>query len=109
VIQTRRRLLTTLSLAVAGGLIGPSQASGAEGALETTTLRLTRTPPLCVAPLYVVEELLARRVSAISAMSLAAAMDPQRSGLVRQSFITAIKTMEPLERARHGIAAFGAP
>jgi len=57
-VQTRRRFLTTLSLAVAGGLIGPSRASGAEGAVETTTLRLTRTPALCVAPLYVAEELL---------------------------------------------------
>ena len=57
-VQTRRRFLTTLSLAVAGGLIGPSRASGAEGVLETTTLRLTRTPALCVAPLYVAEELL---------------------------------------------------
>jgi len=55
---TRRRFLTTLSLAAAGGLIGPSRASGAEGVLETTTLRLTRTPALCVAPLYVAEELL---------------------------------------------------
>src|SRR6516162_4168788 len=55
---TRRRFLTTLSLAAAGGLIGPSRASGAEGVLETTTLRFTRTPALCVAPLYVAEELL---------------------------------------------------
>ena len=58
IMQTRRRFLTTLSLAVVGGLIGPSRASGAEGAFETTTLRLTRTPALCVAPLYVAEELL---------------------------------------------------
>jgi NitT/TauT family transport system substrate-binding protein len=58
IIQTRRRFLTTFSLAVAGGLVGPSRASGAEEALETTTLRLTRTPALCVAPLYAAEELL---------------------------------------------------
>jgi NitT/TauT family transport system substrate-binding protein len=58
IIQTRRRFLTTFSLAVAGGLIGPSRASGAEKALETTTLRLARTPALCVAPLYAAEELL---------------------------------------------------
>jgi len=59
VVQTRRQFLTTLSLAVAGGLIGPSRASGAEGTLETTTLRFTRTPALCAStPLYVAEELL---------------------------------------------------
>jgi len=59
VVQTRRQFLTTLSLAVAGGLIGQSRASGAEGTLETTTLRFTRTPALCAStPLYVAEELL---------------------------------------------------
>jgi NitT/TauT family transport system substrate-binding protein len=57
-LQTRRHFLTTLSLAGAAGLVGGSRALGAEGAPETTTLRLTRTPALCVAPLYVAEELL---------------------------------------------------
>jgi len=47
-----------LALAGAGSLARPPPALAAVGALETTTLRLTRTPALCVAPLYVAEELL---------------------------------------------------
>ena len=54
----RRRFMAAFSLAATGGLIRPSPAAGAEGTPETTTLRLTRTPALCVAPLYVAEELL---------------------------------------------------
>jgi len=56
--QTRRRFVAALSLAATGGLIRPSPAARAEGTPETTTLRLTRTPALCVAPQYIAEELL---------------------------------------------------
>jgi NitT/TauT family transport system substrate-binding protein len=56
---TRRRVLAALSLAGAGGLFHAPLALGAdEPALETTTLRLTRTASLCIAPQYVAEELL---------------------------------------------------
>ena len=58
ITQTRRRFVAALSLAGAGGLIRPSPAARAEGTLETTTLRLTRTPALCIAPQYIAEELL---------------------------------------------------
>jgi NitT/TauT family transport system substrate-binding protein len=57
-VQTRRRVLATLALAGAGSLVRPPPALAAEGALETTTLGLTRTPSLCLAPQYVAEELL---------------------------------------------------
>jgi NitT/TauT family transport system substrate-binding protein len=57
-MRTRRRLLTTLSLAGAAGLVLPPRALAAEGALETTAIRLARSPTICVAPQYVVEELL---------------------------------------------------
>jgi NitT/TauT family transport system substrate-binding protein len=57
-MQTRRRFLTTLSLAGAAGLIRAPRALAAEGALETTTVRLPKIPAICFAPLYVAEELL---------------------------------------------------
>jgi NitT/TauT family transport system substrate-binding protein len=59
IVQTRRYFLSGAALVGAGGLFRAPVATGAEGpALETTTLRLTRTPSLCTAPQYVAEELL---------------------------------------------------
>jgi NitT/TauT family transport system substrate-binding protein len=57
-IQTRRRFLTTLSLAGAAGLLRPPRASAAEGALETTTVRLPKVFGVCISPQDVAEELL---------------------------------------------------
>jgi NitT/TauT family transport system substrate-binding protein len=57
--QSRRRFLTTLSIAGAAGLVRMPPAWAAEGALETTTIRIFgNRPALCVAPQYVAEELL---------------------------------------------------
>jgi len=56
--QTRRRLLTTVSIAGGAALLGAPTAPAAEGPLETTTVRLLKNPAICVAPLYVAEELL---------------------------------------------------
>jgi NitT/TauT family transport system substrate-binding protein len=58
IAQTRRRFLTTLSLAGAAGFVGAPWTLAAEGALETTTVRLTKVPGICLAPQYVAEELL---------------------------------------------------
>jgi NitT/TauT family transport system substrate-binding protein len=55
--QSRRRFLKTLSLAGAAGLLRAPRLLAAEGPLETNTVRL-QSPRLCVAPLYVAEELL---------------------------------------------------
>ena len=57
-MQTRRRFLTTLSLAGAASLMRAPRALGAEGALETTTVRLPKIAGICVAPGYVADELL---------------------------------------------------
>jgi NitT/TauT family transport system substrate-binding protein len=59
-IQTRRRFLTTLSLAGAAGFLSAPipRARAAEPALETTTVRLGKLPVICVAPQYVCEALL---------------------------------------------------
>jgi NitT/TauT family transport system substrate-binding protein len=57
-MQNRRRFLTTISLVGAAGLIRAPRALAAEGALETTSVRLPKIPAICIAPLYVAEELL---------------------------------------------------
>src|SRR5207244_13021191 len=54
----RRRFLTTLSLVAAAGLARPPLASAAEGALETTTVRIAKLGAACLAPQYIAEELL---------------------------------------------------
>ena len=56
--QTRRRFLTTLSLAGAASLVRVPQALAGEGALETTTVRIVKIPGICVATQYVAEEVL---------------------------------------------------
>jgi len=56
--QTRRRFLSTLSLAGGAGFVGAPRARAAEGVLETTTVRLTKVAGICLAPQYVAEELL---------------------------------------------------
>src|SRR4029077_20289022 len=56
--ETRRRFLTTLSMAGAAGLRRAPQALAAEGLLETTTVRFSRNPAICFAAVYAVEDLL---------------------------------------------------
>jgi NitT/TauT family transport system substrate-binding protein len=58
ILQTRRRFLTTISMAGAAGLFGMPRVRAAEGALETTAVRLLKFPGICIAPQYVAEELL---------------------------------------------------
>jgi NitT/TauT family transport system substrate-binding protein len=57
-MQTRRRFLTTLSAASAAGLVRAPASLAAEGALETTTVRIGKIAAICLAPQYVSEELL---------------------------------------------------
>jgi NitT/TauT family transport system substrate-binding protein len=57
-IHTRRRFITTLSLAGAAGLLDVPRALAADGPLETTAVRFMRTPSICHAPQFVVEDLL---------------------------------------------------
>ena len=56
--QTRRRFLTTASMAGAAGFVGASRVVAAEGALETTSVRLPKVLGVCVSPQYAAEELL---------------------------------------------------
>jgi NitT/TauT family transport system substrate-binding protein len=57
-MQTRRRFLTTLSLAGTAGFVRAPPAMAAEGPLETTTIRLANRHSLCNAPQNLAEELL---------------------------------------------------
>jgi NitT/TauT family transport system substrate-binding protein len=57
-MQTRRRFLTTLSVAGAAGLVRAPRVLAAEGAIETTTVRLPKEKSVCVAPQDVAEQLL---------------------------------------------------
>jgi len=57
-VQTRRRFLAGLSMAGTAGLVRPPPAPAAGGALETTTVRISRIEAICLAPQYAGEELL---------------------------------------------------
>src|SRR5258705_9424606 len=57
-IQNRRRFLATLSSFGAAGLLGSPNSDAQEAPPEVTTIRLVKSPSLCVAPQYVAEELL---------------------------------------------------
>ena len=56
--QSRRHFLASASLAAAAGVLGTGRSFADEAALETTTVRLVRTSGICVAPIYIAEELL---------------------------------------------------
>jgi len=58
ITQTRRRFLATVSMAGGAVFLRAPPVPAAEGALETTTVRLLRKPTICGAPQYVAEELL---------------------------------------------------
>src|SRR5438105_2402276 len=54
----RRHVLTGIAAAAGASLLPPALAGAAEGALETTSIRLAKTPALCTAPQFIAEELL---------------------------------------------------
>ncbi|MBV8573499.1 MAG: ABC transporter substrate-binding protein [Acetobacteraceae bacterium] len=66
IVQSRRHLLTNIAVAGATGFAGLSVASlyggrksvAAEPPPEKTTVRLTRIPSICIAPQYIVGDLL---------------------------------------------------
>jgi NitT/TauT family transport system substrate-binding protein len=58
ITPTRRRVLSNIGLAGAVAMLPAPHLLAAEPRLETTTIRLAKPPALCVAPLFIVEELL---------------------------------------------------
>jgi NitT/TauT family transport system substrate-binding protein len=57
-MQNRRCFLAALSSLGAAGLMGSAKSGAQDAPSETTTIRLVKSPSLCVAPQYVAEELL---------------------------------------------------
>ena len=56
--QSRRHFLTTAAAVAAAGLVGTPRALAREGAPETNSVALAKTPALCTAPQFIAEELL---------------------------------------------------
>jgi NitT/TauT family transport system substrate-binding protein len=57
--QTRRRFINSVASAGAAGLLHVPPVAAAEGALETTTVRVVKVPgSICLAPQNLAEELL---------------------------------------------------
>ena len=52
ILQTRRQFLADLTIAGAATLAGVRGASAAEAPLETTTVRFSRSPGICIAPQF---------------------------------------------------------
>ena len=78
-MHTRRRFLAGLSLAGAAGLVRAPPLLAADGAIETTTVRIAKIGAICLAPQYVSEELLRAEALPIFAMSMCQIR--QRDGL----------------------------
>jgi NitT/TauT family transport system substrate-binding protein len=58
IMQSRRDFLATLSAGGAAGALGGRTSLADEGPPETTTLRLSRSPNICLTPAYISDELL---------------------------------------------------
>src|SRR3984957_15829993 len=54
----RRSFLATLAATGTAGLIGPPTSGAQDGRPETTSVRIAKSPGICVAPTYVADELL---------------------------------------------------
>ncbi|HEU0215916.1 MAG TPA: ABC transporter substrate-binding protein, partial [Stellaceae bacterium] len=57
-VQTRRRFLATTASAGAAAILSPRRTRAAAPTLETTAVRFEKSAALCVAPQYIVEEVL---------------------------------------------------
>jgi NitT/TauT family transport system substrate-binding protein len=58
IMQSRRDLLASASLAAAAGVLGARTALADEGPPETTAIRLSRDAAMCLAPGYIADDLL---------------------------------------------------
>src|SRR6516165_1990765 len=56
--MNRRHFISGIAAAAGGSLLRPASISAAEGAPETTSVTLAKTPALCTAPQFIAEELL---------------------------------------------------
>jgi NitT/TauT family transport system substrate-binding protein len=58
IIQSRRDFLQRASMAATASILGTRGTLADDGPPETTTIRLVRTSGICVAPIYIAQELL---------------------------------------------------
>ena len=58
ITQSRRDFLASASVAAVAELLSTPRVLAGEGSLETTAIRLVRTTGICVAPIYIAEDLL---------------------------------------------------
>ena len=58
ITQTRRQFLADVSIAGAAALVGIANASAEDAPLDTTTVRFSRAPGICIAPQFLAEELI---------------------------------------------------
>jgi NitT/TauT family transport system substrate-binding protein len=102
-MQTRRRFLTTLSLAGAEGLFRVPRALAAERILETTSVRFAKIPGICNAPQYVAEELLqVEGFTDISYVGLVAAGAPAIEAVARSNADFTVTFAAPIAIAIDG-------
>src|SRR5215471_9122798 len=57
-LHSRREFLATLSSASAAGVLGADASVAQEGTPEISTVRLLKVEAICIAPQYLVDELL---------------------------------------------------
>ena len=69
ILHTRRQFLADLTISGAAALAGVRGAYAAEAPLETTTVRFSRSPGICIAPQFVAEELIRAEGLTTSSMS----------------------------------------
>ena len=94
-IQNRRHFLAGLSAAGAAGLLGTGRVIADQGPPETTTIRVTKMPGICIAPQYVAKELLAAEgFTDVRYVELPAAI--QHSGMARGEIDVSLHFAAPL-------------
>jgi NitT/TauT family transport system substrate-binding protein len=112
--QTRRRLLTTFSLAGAAGLMRAPAALAAEGSLETTTVRISKDLAVCEAPLGIASELLRAedfteiRYVDTSADDLSAAIAQRKVDFALDFPCCLLRRLTPGNRSRCWLASMSA-
>jgi NitT/TauT family transport system substrate-binding protein len=95
ITQSRRRFLAGLSAAGAAGVLGGRASLADERPPETTTVRLSKIPGICIAPQYVAEELLATEgFTDVHYVELPAAI--QHAGLARGEIDFSLHFAAPL-------------
>ena len=93
--QNRRHFLAGLSAAGAAGLLGTGRVIADQGPPETTTIRVTKIPGICIAPQYVAKELLAAEgFTDVRYVELPAAI--QHSGMARGEIDVSLHFAAPL-------------